>query len=179
MQRNRGDLIGLRRQIYLLRSRTQKRGILPQVILQFTLFAGRQSRGYDLAAGNQHNLATRYERKLFRNGRVHLIADRQRPKLFGVASGTGGNRANESPIQLIVGIPPGGILIPIQRSREILLDVCAVQSRLLCVQSHDLAFRICEKKKITACELPKRKRTVPNGRRVVSGHQRFQSGKLG
>src|SRR5437016_8202681 len=148
MQRNRGDLIGLRRQIYLLRSRTQKRGVLPQVVLQFSLFAERQSRGDDLAAGNQHNLAARYKRKLLRNGRVHLIPDRQRAKLFGVATGTGGNRANESPIQLIVGVPPSRILIPIQRSREILLDVDAVQSRLLCVQSHDLALRIREKKKI-------------------------------
>src|SRR5690349_120003 len=105
MQRYRSQLIGFTGKVYFLRSRKGLGGVLPEVILQFALFARGQSRGDDFVSSDQNNLATRYESELLRHGRIDLIANRKRSKLFSVGSRSRRNGANESPIQLVVRIP--------------------------------------------------------------------------
>ncbi len=94
---------------------------------------------------------------------IHLIPDGQRAQFFGVASGTSGNRANEHPVQLVVGIPPRGILIAIERSREILLPHLPLfNPDFFCVQGHHLAFGIGEEKEDQLPgKLPKRAGSRP------------------
>ena len=128
MQRNSGHLVGLCRQIYFLRSRIQKSRIVPEVILQLALFARRKRRCDNLTTAYQHDLAARYQGKLLRNRRIHLISDGKRSELFDVASRAGRHRTYEHPIQLIVRVPPRSVLILFDRSRKILLNVRAIQS---------------------------------------------------